>query len=209
MSATLHLFKVVPNVSYVGSYWDTLKRSDIEEKKGVDYFSLPWMDKAIAWGCPRPPKDIENCSSEAFDRWDKKMTAWENEQMRKRWSDGIDHREFDLLEIKKNYYDVFCTLKSLYNPKPFSMACGFTTMSLPVEEIWYSQGWFFTKSFFKLMERKERFVTLSKERMVEFLRKYIDMNYNKKKGTHYYELEWIVKDFADRWEDGMIFMASF
>lgn len=190
MSCCMWLYKVRPDVTYLGHYEDMLSESDYEpDENGV----LPVDRIRESLGLPM------NCSLQEFIEWQNKMLI-------NSWSDKSEIRDtINLTTIKARYGNLRGKKSTMDKLKDFhtieyQTAYG-TQKVIPVDIIQYAQGWFFRKSF---LDRKvSLYIGTTKKQMETFFHKYLKYN---DKVHNVYE---ITRNFLDSWEDGMIFMCSF
>lgn len=190
MSATICLYRVVPNVTYTGTIFDKAPtRRWINQKNG--HVKIEEYEKAN--GAP----DWETSFKEYND--------WLNLQYDNCWSDGKSHGRFDRYvfymrkETKKNrpYKRILKRLNG-FNWNYYPTADGEMMICLPVEEVLYYQGWFFKKKFFK--KKCTAHYCTTKDQIIHFFDQYVI-------STKDYSAD-VIRDMRqnilDTWEDGMI-----
>lgn len=197
----MHLYRVSPDVDYVGYYMDYVTNADFV--LGEDGF-YPLEKKEKEMGAPMgadghwPDSVKEN---DAY--W--KSRDWAEEQEKKAWSDGIDHDKINITHIKscfKNYRGLKRLLRVFEGLPVKTFNNGKITQKyIPVDRVAYAQGWFFKNRFFK--KKITRVFCTTKEQMENFFNKYIDYNSHDTRGKETVEL------FLNTWEDGMIFECAF
>lgn len=195
MSVTMHLHRVLPNVEYKGCILDNISQKTLV---GMVDNTIPVDKSLIEKGCPLT-KDghIPERSSPEDDAFDK----WLEEQLTSAWSDGTQHNVIDITAMnscykgRREFGRMYKRLVSL--PYKRIQLKEYMWRYIPVEEVWYAQGWFFKHKFFN--RKCWHHICTTKKEMENFFKRYI--NYKDKR----YPVANIVQDFLDKWEDGMIF----
>lgn len=212
MSVTISLYKVIPNVTYLGSIFDLFTHADYDDKKGtIDWLDLPVWKKEERFGAPPITPEIYN-DRVSYDNWNSKFDDWSFNIERESWSDGKWHKKFEMFMRKEDMnYKEWLALKEKFKPSIINNGFGIAVMNLPVEEIYYTQGWFFKESFFK--RKNTCFCTTSKKRAIDFLRKYLKLNYNKANHSarHYEDIGDIITEIEEKWDENstIIFECAF
>lgn len=182
MSVTMHLYKVLDNVDFLGNVCDKVKWTESDESALFEY--------EINHGYR------EDMSEDELDDWYNKMGALA-------YSDGIKHDLFDLSYIKRIFYKdkafrrVLKTLRD-FKFKKYTNANSDVYNYVVVDEVAYRQGWFFKNRFFR--KKTTMVVCTTKKQLETFIKKYIDMHDN-------YGVE-AAKTFLDTFEPGMIFECA-
>lgn len=191
MSATMHLWRIVPNVTYNGWYMDYVTDKDLIKDKTGEY-PLKRIEREL--GAP---------NSEDYDIF----RAWKKEIEKKAWSDEIIHDILDLTYLKStfkvNHWRGCSRILKKLKKFPMQQFCNgyYTRNFIVVEEVAYAQGWFFKNQFFN---RKMTWnICTTKHEMEEFFKKYIDYFGKDTRGKE------SVQRFMDAWEDGLIFECAF
>lgn len=214
MSVTISLYRVVPHVTYLGSIFDYHTRSDYDTKKGkIDWLKIPVWKKEEKFGAPPITEEIFN-DQNAYDNWNTAYDNWSLEIEQKSWSNGKFYGKFEMFRYKEDMnYKEWLALKEKFKPSIIHGGMGYALMNLPIQEIYYIQGWFFKKRFFK--RKNTCFCTTSKKKALDFLRKYLNLKYNKtnNSGRHYDDevVKNIIPEIEERWndEDTFIFECMF
>lgn len=201
MSVTMHLYRVNTGIEYKGNYM-TFAPAD-SSKLGEDgLYGFERYEKKLG----APMREDGH-----WPKWDedpelyRKHREWEDEQERKKWSDGQEHEYLDWTHIVRCYskYRGWRRIRnrmSMIQFKTFNYPRIGTTEYLCVDEVQYAQGWFFKKSFFS-KEITLVFCT-TKTQMENFFRRYIDYNSHDARGAE------VVERFLNAWEDGMLFECA-
>lgn len=181
MSICFSLYKVLPNVDFLGSEYD-LASKEILEKNNALF------------------KSIESTSEEINNSID--------DFYMEKFSDGLKHKYLDLTnwysgpKSKKNRNKrELRRIYNTFNVKSLITARGWVYKYLTVDEILYRQGWFLKKRFFK--KYHTIYMATTKEQMKNWFDKYLDVNRKDKKGIECYNA------FMNSWEDGCIFYVGF
>lgn len=193
MSVTMHLYKVVPNVKYIGYYNDFLTEKDLIVNPETGKAPYQIIEKSL--GCPDIREDYSG------------YLAWEDKMHASAWSDGINHHRIDLTYLKSlfncnNYRGSGRILRKLSQFPIETFSNGHITRKfIVVDEVAYAQGWFFKNRFFN---RKISWnICTTKHEMEAFFKKYIDYFGKDTRGAE------SVEKFMKTWEDGMIFECAF
>ena len=187
MSITFHLYRPNYNVEYIGTIFDNSK---------INLFSN--ANKKKFWEVYGEAGYSEDMDFEDSLKLDEKIQA-------EAWSDGKMHKQLNLNHLRgqlkvanKRYHGSYRrTIKRLENfPKnKYTTGYGVTTTYIPVDEVLYNQGWFLKRRFFK--RKVWTIICTTKKQVQNFIDKYAT-----KKGAN------ILKEFVDKWEDGMIFQCG-
>lgn len=198
MSVTMHLYRVLPKVKYNGCVLDNITQKALN---GMIDGSVPVDPALIENGCPLVKGEFlpeyKDPEYEDFEKWSEKQLA-------SAWSDNMQHDVLDITSMNSCYKDcrgfgrMYKRLLSL--PYKRFQLKEYMWRYIPVEEVWYAQGWFFKHKFFN--RKCWHHICTTKEQMEHFFERYID--YKDKR----YPVANIIQDFLDKWEDGMIFECA-
>lgn len=187
MSVTMNLYKVVPNVEYLGSPYDKVKWSPDNTAE------LDALEESLGY---REDFDFDELCD-----WHDKMDA-------AAWSDGIKHDMIDLVDIRarfkigkgsqmdRGWHQVFDKLKQ-FTIKSFRNVNGQYYQYIPVDSVVYRQGWFLRKRWFN--KKNWYYVATTKKQMEDFFNRYFDRSERAIEAR---------KALLDAWHDGMIFEIS-
>lgn len=157
MSATMHIWKVIPNVTITPAKYNFLSK---EEKIKID----EQYDKVV---------DNEEEAKRLSD-----------EYYTYKYSDGLEHEDLYMFNRKSmavgkkkprnrrmfKYYDEF--RKKFSNAVQLvEVSPGFSVNMFPVDEIEYSQGWMFNRNFFRKTETV--FFATTLENMLGIMNRYM------------------------------------
>lgn len=200
MSVTMHLYKVVPNVKYVGYYLDFVPKSAFE--MGEDgLYNLEKYEKEL--GAPMREDGHWPDIVDGEELW-QAHKDWEEKQHSQAWSDGVNHDKINITHYNSCFkkYRGWGRYAKRLNTMPIQTFSNGKQSHryIAVDEVQYAQGWFFKKAFFSKEITHSFCVT--KEQMENFFKQYIDFNSHDDRGRE------AVDRFLNSWEDGMIFECA-
>lgn len=141
MSVTFNLYKVNNDVDYTGDIFDFIKPSDWASGASDDILKKHGE-----------PEYLESKDEEAFQKYIEDYNNWQNEIESSAWSDGNKHEMIDITHLKQvngecRGFNRLCRKLKTLPYKKFNN--GFNTkLYIPVDSVYYAQGWFLRKRFF-------------------------------------------------------------
>ena len=187
MSVCMNLYKIVPDVTYIGKPTDKVKWS-VEDSRELDK-----LEESLGYR--------DDFTYEEVCEWQDKIDA-------AAWSDGVAHEMIDLVYIRglhrvgkggrldRCWKQTFNKL-SQFKLQSFRNENGKYYQYIPVDSIVYRQGWFLRKSFFN--KKSWYFVATDKKQMMNFFDRYFDHSERAIEAR---------KALEDAWQDGMVYVCS-
>ena len=187
MSVTMNLYRVVPNVEYVGKPYDKVKWS-LDNTDELDKF-----EASLGYR--------EDFSYEELCEWQDKMAD-------AAWSDGKKHEMINLVDIRarlkvgtkgrrdRGFKQIFDKLKQ-FKLQSYRNANGQYYQYIVVDSEVYRQGWFIKKSWFN--KKNWYYVATTKKQMENFFNRYFDKSERANEARN---------AMLNAWRDGMIFETS-
>lgn len=224
MSVFIITYKIIPDVKYIPNLYDKMRQKDWKNGYKEDTYEGKYScslvtKKEVDAGAPIPNEKVRAYYQdhsltdyyEDYIAWREIDEKWVTKLMEESWSDKNIHQKFDIRSRRKYMSKkTFNYLINLPNVSNFSNGMGRMVSVLPIEEQYLFQGWFFKPRFFN--RDNTYFVTTSKKKMIEFLYKYIDFNYNythRGEGRCYINIQESVEKLIENFENGMIFECCF
>ena len=165
MSVTFHLYKVRPDVHYLGTKYDTLSKEERQRINLLEY-------EEISTG-----EDMEEVREVRADRFSDGQVQYHGvfDGRKKEDHQLIDVTWFNILakaSSRNKGYKRLAKKLEQFSADIITHPHGYTIKYIVVDEILYRQGWFLKKNFFN--HECTHYIATTKEEMIWFFHKYME-----------------------------------